>query len=130
MLMFTIGVAGVGASIALADEGHGEHSSTNGCEHARVSGNVSAPQSFTVTVTRGSEHSNLTAGQTVTVVLGATGQTLRFQGEGCVGTDGALTIREAELHGEHAHGGSGGETTTNAAPTTSTTSATTTTTSH
>ena len=124
LLLVAFGIAGAVTSIALADGGHGDGGPGNGCQHAQVSGNVSAPQSFTVTVTRAGEHSTLTTGQVVTVALGATGQTLRFHGEGCVGTDGTLTVREAELHGQsnHAHGG---DQTTTAATTASTTTATT-----
>lgn len=129
-LLIAVGIAGLGTSIALADGGHGKSSDAGGCQHAQLSGSVAGPQSFTVTVTKAGKHGNFTAGQVVTVSLGATGQTVRFHGEGCVGTDGTLTVREAELHGQraHSHDGEGGTTTT--ATTTSSTTTTTTTTSH
>ena len=78
-----------------------------------------------MTVSRGWRHSNLTPGQKLNVVLGSTGQTVRFTGVGCVGTDGTLTVREAGfvVVSHHGRDGDGGQTTT----TTTTTTATTTT---
>jgi hypothetical protein len=124
IVLMLCGVAGVGASFALASGGG--HAQSEPCHHGTVVfGTAPAPQTFTVTVTRGFRHSNLTPGQTLNVVLGSSGQTVRFTGVGCVGTDGTLTVREAgfAVASHHGRGGDGGSTTT----TTTTTTATTTT---
>jgi hypothetical protein len=124
IVLMLCGVAGVGASFALASSGR--HAADGPCRHGTVVfGTASAPQTFTVTVSRGWRHSNLTPGQKLNVVLGSTGQTVRFTGVGCVGTDGTLTVREAGfvVVSHHGRDGDGGQTTT----TTTTTTATTTT---
>jgi hypothetical protein len=120
-LLLMLGVAGLGASLALADDGHGDHAATVNCQHTRISGKTAAPQSFTVTVTHAEDHGTLTTGQVVTVVLGASGQTIRFHGTGCVGTNSTLTIRSAALHAEQTD-----QSTTTTGSTTATTTDTTT----
>jgi hypothetical protein len=104
IVLMLCGVAGAGASFAFA----GSSSHKDGpCQHAAVVGTVSAPQTFTVTVAKSWGRSNLTAGQTVNVAVGSSGQTVRFMGEGCVGTDGTLTVRGADLHVVWRHWGRG-----------------------
>jgi hypothetical protein len=127
IVLLLCGLAGVGASFAFADGGK-SHGPGGWCKHAVVFGTLGAPQSFTVTVSKAGRHSNLQAGQVVTVALGSAGQTVRFLGEGCVGTDGSLTVKEAELHvvSKRGDGDHGKPTTT--ASTTTTEDATTTTT--
>jgi hypothetical protein len=125
VVLLVCGLAGVGASFAFADGGK-SHGEGGWCKHAVVFGTVGAPQSFAVTVSKAGRHSNLQAGQTVTVSLGSTGQTVRFVGEGCVGADGSLTVKEAELHvfskrGDGDHNGTTTATTTTSSDATSTT---------
>jgi hypothetical protein len=95
IVLMLCGVAGAGASFAFA----GSSSHKDGpCQHAAVVGTVSSPQSFTVTVAKSwGRRANLTAGQALNVTLGSSGQTVRFMAEGCVGTDGTLTVRGAFL---------------------------------
>lgn len=127
IVLMLCGVAGVGASFALASGGR--HADAGPCRHGTVVfGTASAPQTFTVTVSRGFRHSNLTPGQKLNVVLGSSGQTVRFTGVGCLGTDGTLTVREAGfvVVSHRGRGGDGGSTTT----TTTTTTEHTTTTDH
>ncbi len=94
MVLMLFGVAGVGASFALAEGG--KHNVP--CQWTHVFGTVSAPQTFTVTATKSREHGNVQPGQVVTVALGGPNQNVRFNGVGCVGTDGTVTVRGAELH--------------------------------
>jgi hypothetical protein len=126
-------VAGFGASLALADDGHG-HRGDRGkgdCKKAGVIGFVSAPQSLTITVDRANGRSGLKNGQVVTVAVGSTGQRVRVLAVGCVGSDGTVTVREAELHvsnpSRKTH--DGGSTTTTTTDSTSTSTSTSTTTS-
>lgn len=97
IVLMLCGVAGAGASFAFADGGK-SHGENGWCKHAVVFGTAAAPQSFTVTVSKASRRGNLDAGQVVTVALGSSGQTVRFAGDGCLGSDGSLTVKEAELH--------------------------------
>jgi hypothetical protein len=110
VLLVLVGAAGVGASFALADSGnHGHKSSTStstattgtsttpSCQRTHVLGTTSSPQTFTVTVTKTGEHSSLTPGQVVTVTVGAAGQTVRVNAEGCA-TGSSLAAREVEVH--------------------------------
>lgn len=97
IVLMLCGVAGAWASFAFAEDGRG-HRDAGPCDRAVVFGAVSAPQSFTVTVTKQWWQSTLTPGQTVKVAVGSTGQNVRFAGVGCLGADGTLTVREAELH--------------------------------
>jgi hypothetical protein len=103
IVLMLCGIAGAGASFAFA--GGTSHGENGWCKHAVLFGTAAAPQSFTVTVSKASRRSNLTAGQVVTVALGSSGQTVRFVGEGCVGSDGSLTVKEAELHVMSPHTG-------------------------
>ena len=136
VLITLVALAGFGASLALADDGHG----TNGagksdCKHGAVLGTVSAPQSFTLTVVKASDKTGFKVGQTVTLSLGSQGEQVRIVAEGCVGTDGTITVHEAELHarnpkaGKH-EGHDHGTTTTAGDSTTTTTTADSTTTTH
>ena len=113
-------VAGAGASFAFASDGKGHQDSTP-CQRAVVFGTASAPQSFTVTVTKKWFQSQVKPGQTLKVDVGSTGQTVRLAGVGCLGSDGTLTVREAELHVMRQHGGDGGGTTSTSSTTTATT---------
>jgi hypothetical protein len=108
LMLVLVGAAGVGASIALADSGkHGRHTDTSTvttgttttptCQRSHVIGTAASPQTFMVTVTKSGEHSSFAPGQVVTVTVGAAGQTVRVNAEGCA-TASALTAREVELH--------------------------------
>ena len=110
-------VAGAGASFALAADGKG-HRDGVPCQRAVVFGSASAPQSFTVTVTKRWFQSQVKPGQTLKVDVGSAGQTVRLAGVGCLGSDGTLTVREAELHVLPQRGGGAGGTTSTPAPTT------------
>jgi len=99
LLLVTIFVAGVGASYALADDGHGKGAGKAHCQEVHVNGTI-APQAFTVTLTGDSRRLNLKAGSQVTVQAGTTGQTLRFNAEACSSTSGSATqlvLKSAEL---------------------------------
>ncbi|HZT46070.1 MAG TPA: hypothetical protein VFA24_07825 [Gaiellaceae bacterium] len=103
LLLVTIFAAGLGASVALADNGHGHGHGNQGpkahCQRVEVHGTVS-PQTFTVTLANGSKRLNLASGSQVVVQLGSTGQTIRFEGVGCTATSGSqsvLQVQGAEL---------------------------------
>ena len=130
LLVMLVAVAGFGASYALAGDGHGHDSaaSANSCRRSGVLGTVAAPQRFTITIARAGRHSSLVEGQVVTVAVGSDGQQVRLLTEGCVGTDGTLTVRSALLQARtpRSHGGTtttdsgtttgdGGDTTTTSA---------------
>jgi hypothetical protein len=108
LLLVTIFAAGLGASYALADDGHGDGNSQghdNHCGELHVRGTV-GPQTFTVTLTRDSKRLNLTAGSQVVVTMGGTGQTVSFNAEGCSTTSGSATqlqAKQAELHAGNTH---------------------------
>jgi hypothetical protein len=134
VLIMLVAFAGFGASLALADDGHGNNGGGKGdCKHAVVFGTVSAPQTFTVTVLKANDRSGLATGQNATLSLGTQGQQVRIVAEGCVGTDGTLTVHEAELHvrnpkadNHQGHDkGHGGDTTTQSTSTTGSNSTTT-----
>lgn len=112
-------VAGAGASFAFASDGKGGRDGSP-CQRAVVFGTAAAPQSFTVTVTKKWFQSPVKPGQTLKVDVGSTGQTVRLAGVGCLGSDGTLTVREAELHVMQQHGGNEGGTTSTSASTTTT----------
>jgi hypothetical protein len=114
LLLVLVGAAGVGASFALADSGkHGLHSDTSttttgttttgttttnpSCQRTHVLGTTSSPQTFTVTVTKSGEHSSLAPGQVVTVTVGAAGQSVRVNAEGCA-TGSAVAAKQVEVH--------------------------------
>jgi hypothetical protein len=96
-------VAGLAASYALADKGGGpghdnKPAGDPACKHAHVHGTLAAPQSLTVTVTKAGKHDPFAPNQVVTVTLGATGQTVDVNAEGCTADGATLTARHAELH--------------------------------
>ncbi len=106
IVVMLCGVAGAGASFAFA--AGGSHGPNAPCQRAVVFGTASAPQTLTVTVARSPfRWRSLPAGKTVNVSIGSTGQTLRFSGEGCLGSDGTLTVRSAVLHAVMPHTGNG-----------------------
>ena len=137
-------VAGLGASYALAAKGGGpghddKPAGDPACKHAHVHGTLAAPQSLTVTVTKAGKHDPFAPNQVVTVTLGATGQTVDVNAEGCATDASTLTAKKAELHAhptppdppagndaKHHDHGHHDTTTTTGATTTGTTSDTTT----
>jgi len=100
LLVVCVFAAGIGASYALADNGHGKgEGQKQHCQQVHVNGTV-APQTLTVTLTRDSRRLNLKAGSQVTVQVGTTGQTVRFNAEACsttVGSATQLNAKSAEL---------------------------------
>jgi len=125
VLIMLVAFAGFGASMALADDGHGKDHPGNGdCKHSVVFGTVSAPQTFTVSVMKANDRSGLKAGQSVTLSLGTQGEQVRIVAEGCVGTDGTLTVHEAELHVRSAENHQGYDGTTTATTTSDSTTTT------
>jgi len=108
LLLMLVGAAGVGASFALADSGkHGGRadtstattstSTTPSCQRTHVVGTASAPQTFTVTVTKTGGHSSFAPGQVVTVTVGSAGRPVRVNAEGCA-TGSTVAAREVEVH--------------------------------
>jgi hypothetical protein len=114
LFVAAVAVAGFGASYALAGDGHGHDSaaSAKSCRRSGVLGTVAAPQTFTMTVTRAGRRSSLVEGQVVTVAVGTDGQQVRLLTEGCVGTDGTLTVRGAVLQARTPRSNDGTTTTT------------------
>jgi hypothetical protein len=115
IVLMLCGVAGAGASFAFASGGAAHGRAAPWCRHQLVFGTASAPQTFTVTLTRSWRHNdNVKTGQPVQVTLGSSGQTVRFTGVGCVGSDGTLTVTEAgfQVVQPRTRGGDGGQTTT------------------
>lgn len=127
IVLMLCGVAGAGASFAFAAGGKSHQDGP--CRRAVVFGTASAPQSLTVTVSRAWFRPRL-AGQQLKVVVGSAGQTLRFSGAGCIGSDGTLTVSGAMLQvtrqGGGGEGGRGGTTSTTDTTTTESTPTTTT----
>jgi hypothetical protein len=127
-------LAGLAASYALADKGGrpGHDNAPTGdpaCQHAHVHGTLAAPQSLTVTIAKAGKHDPFAPNQVVTVTLGATGQTVDVNAEGCTTDGSTLTAKQAVLHvhptppdppagpdSEHGHGHH--DTTTTTDPTT------------
>ena len=96
-------VAGLAASYALADKGGGpghDNAPAGGpaCKHAHVHGTLAAPQTLTVTIVKPGKHDPFAPNQVVTVTLGATGQTVDVNAEGCTTDGSTLTAKHAELH--------------------------------
>ena len=90
LLLVAFAAAGVGASIAVADNGKGnEQGDNHGCRAVEIFGTV-APQTFVITVTHGGKQGPAT-GSTVTVTIGGTGQTVRANVNGCTNGGGAGT---------------------------------------
>ena len=72
-----------------------------------------------MTTFKSREHGTVKPGQVVQVALGGSNQNVWFNGLGCVGTDGTVTVREAVLHAAALRDGDHMTTTTT--PTTTTT---------
>jgi hypothetical protein len=99
LLVTALAVAGIGASYAVADDGHGKRDAKQHCQQVHVNGTV-APQTLTVTLNRDARRLNLQAGSQVTVQVGTAGQTVRFNAEACSTTSGSATqlaVKSAEL---------------------------------
>ena len=111
-----LAAAGFAASFALADEGKHHGDGNGNCQRSVVFGSSAAPMNLTFTVMKAGK-SGLKEGGTATLPVGATGQTVRVLAVGCVGTDGTVTLRGAELHvanpnGDWHHGTTTDSTTT------------------
>ena len=129
MLFIALFAAGLGASYALADDGHGKGNDNHGskCREVHVRGTVAA-QTLTVTLDQGSRRLNLAPGSQVVLQVGAAGQTVRVNAEACSTTTGSATqllVKEAELQARNPH--ETGTTATAPATTAATTTAGTTT---
>lgn len=99
LLLVAFAAAGVGASIAVADNGN-DQGDNNGCRALRISG-TAAPQTFVITVSHAGKNGPA-AGSTVTVTIGGAGQTVRANvGEctsvGGTGTTSTTTVRSVDL---------------------------------
>jgi hypothetical protein len=93
--------AGITASFALADDGHGKKDDHQGsrCTEVHVHGTI-APQTLTVTADKLSKRLNLAAGAQVVLQVGAAGQTVQVEAEAClttVGTTQQLVVKNVEL---------------------------------
>jgi len=118
VMLITVFVAGLGASFALANDGHGKQGDkgSSKCSPVHLRGTI-APQTLTVTADKGSKKLNLAAGSQVVLQLGATGQTVRFEAEACqitVGSATQLQVKSLEIKARKTHT----TTTTTAATTT------------
>jgi TOBE domain len=126
MLLVTVFAAGLGASYALADDGHGKKAEGHGkCTQVHVRGTI-APQTLTVTLTNAAKKLNLAPGSQVVLQLGTAGQTVSVNAEACsttTGTTTQLVAKSAELKAKTPKTSS---TTTTAAQVTTTAPATTT----
>ena len=130
MLLVTVFAAGLGASYALADDGHGkkgegDHGHGSKCTQVHVRGTI-APQTLTVTLDSAARKLNLAPGSQVVLQLGTAGQTVRVNAEACSTTTGSstqLVVRSAELQAKTPKTSS---TTTTTAPATTTAAGTTT----
>ena len=101
LLLVALAAAGVGASIAVADNGRGhDQGDRHGCRGMEVSGTV-APQTFTMTVTREARHGSVAPGSTLVVTIGGAGQTVRANVNACTSNGGAsttsTTVRSVDL---------------------------------
>jgi len=128
ILLVVCAAAGVGASIAVADNGKGnggdQGDKGKSCRAEHISGTV-GPQTFTITVTKADRHGSIAPGSTVTVTIGGTGQTVRANVGGCTTANGTtttsmLTVREVDLRAGNVESGDHHETTTTNATTTTT----------
>src|SRR3954447_11976687 len=93
VMLVTVFAAGLGASFALANDGHGKEGqkgSKSKCTEVHLRGTIAA-QSLTVTADKGSRKLNLTPGSQVVLQLGGTDQTVRFEAEACAVTVGSAT---------------------------------------
>ena len=97
LLLATVFVAGLGASYALADDGHGQKAGDHGsCTEVHVHGTVAA-QTLTVTLDKGSHRLNLAPGAQVVLQLGGAGQTVRVNAEACSTQTGTTTTAASTL---------------------------------
>jgi hypothetical protein len=100
MLLVTVFAAGLGASYALADDGHGKNAEGHGkCTQVHVRGTI-APQTLTVTLSNAAKKLNLAPGSQVVLQLGTAGQTVSVNAEACsttTGTSTQLVAKSAEL---------------------------------
>jgi TOBE domain len=91
MLLVTVFAAGLGASYALADDGHGKNAEGHGtCTEVHVRGTI-APQTLTVTLSNAARKLNLAPGSQVVLQLGTAGQTVSVNAEACSTTTGSTT---------------------------------------
>jgi hypothetical protein len=102
-ILAAVFAAGLGASFALADGGHGsdgDHGKGNGkCTEVHIQGTI-APQTLNVTVGKGSRRLNLAPGATVQLQVGAAGQTVKVNAEACqvtVGTSTQIQVKSLEV---------------------------------
>jgi hypothetical protein len=106
MLFITLFAAGLGASYALAADGHGKNAGhAPKCKTVHVQGTVAA-EALTVTLDKGAKHLNLAAGSQVVLQVGAAGQTVRLKAEACSTTTGSstqLVLKSAELQAKTPH---------------------------
>ena len=103
MLLVTVFAAGLGASYALADDGHGKQGEGDHghgkCTEVHVRGTIAA-QTLTVTLNDAARKLNLAPGSQVVLQLGAAGQTVSVNAEACSTTTGSTTqllVKSAEL---------------------------------
>ena len=115
--------AGLTASFALADDGHGHGNKDHAkCTQVHINGTI-ASQAMTVTIGKhGSKRLNLAAGSQVQLQVGAAGQTVKVNAEACMTASGSasvLQVKSMEIHASNPkHQGS---TTTESTTTDSTT---------
>jgi hypothetical protein len=103
-ILAAVFAAGMTASFAFAhgpgkgsDDGHGKNKEGK-CTHVHLRGTI-APQTLGVTLATASKKLSSAAGTTVQVALGAAGQTVRIDAEGCQVVSGTSTVIEVrELH--------------------------------
>jgi hypothetical protein len=124
MLLVTVFAAGLGASYALADDGHGkkgEGDNNHGkCTQVHVRGTIAA-QTLTVTLNDAARKLNLAPGSQVVLQVGAPGQTVSVNAEACSTTTGSTTqllVKSAELKARTPRTTTTVATTTSAATTT------------
>lgn len=94
MLLLAVFVAGVGASLALA-EGGKPKDGTPACNPVHLEG-TAAPQSLTMTVLHSGPDGAVAAGTPVTLAVGATGQTVRVNVEACA-SGSSFVVKHLEL---------------------------------
>jgi hypothetical protein len=105
-LVTLLGVAGIGASFALANGGKGkDHGRRDHGKNCRtlVLGTASVPQNLVVTVARSNwKHSQLSPNQVITVSVGQPGDTVKVIATGCL-NGSTLTAKGATLLARHQH---------------------------
>ena len=120
--------AGITASFALADDGHGNQSGNSDkhggkCTEVHVRGTI-APQTLTVTADKLSKRLNLAAGSQIVLQVGTAGQTVRVNAEACAVTTGTtqqIVVKSLELNAGTPHSTTTSTTTTAATTTAATT---------